>query len=610
MEFHEKLTFLIEKLDATNSELAEIAGIHPSGISRFRRGSRIPTYRNKQFVKLCNALLTYTRTYHQEKAFEDMTGIVMNLSPESHLIALMEWLLSDTLSTQIATIQNETTFFKNSQTELTAEKLGILMEKLKLSNARLAAAVNVDASAISRYRNRQRIPSPELLTQMAATLYERARALGNLDVVTETTGLPLEITGDAKAAIDFLVTWLGGIEGSESYRAIASFLKEMDAFTPVKFPPLPELSHIAPETVVGADKTEYWGISGLREAVVRFLGGAARLPEPTTLLLYSDQNMEWMIGDPDYRKRWAALMVYTIRNKNRIKIIHHIDRALPEMVRAIEGWLPLYMSGQLEAYVHKKDLGERFAHTLFISPGQEAVVVAFPKGMEAEACYDYITGEKTRYYEKQHERLLDGATPIVQMFLTGDSQDLALLQGELADKPGVLSKLLSAPSIGTMSVETLELILGRLGLAAKLEAKIRAHHKAKQNLYRRALAKGNTIIEYVYCGGRERNMTISLNLEELFIDEELVYTPRELYRHLEDMTVLAETHGNYRYREIEECLFDNLQILVKEHEGALVFKKDAISVISGFWHARMGDAYLQYINALMEGLMVAEHGWK
>lgn len=94
-----------------------------------------------------------------------------------------------------------------------------------------------------------------------------------------------------------------------------------------------------------------------------------------------------MTGDPEYRKIWAALMVYTLHAKNRIKIIHNIDRSLPGMVHAIEGWLPLYMSDLVEAYTHKRDAGGRFSHTLFISPGYEAVVSFFPCCMEDESDY-------------------------------------------------------------------------------------------------------------------------------------------------------------------------------------------------------------------------------
>lgn len=54
----------------------------------------------------------------------------------------------------------------------------------------------------------------------------------------------------------------------------------------------PPLEVIAPEAVLRDDAASYHGVDGLRKAVVRFLGNAAKRREPVTLMLYSNQSMD------------------------------------------------------------------------------------------------------------------------------------------------------------------------------------------------------------------------------------------------------------------------------------------------------------------------------
>ena len=120
------------------------------------------------------------------------------------------------------------------------------------------------------------------------------------------------------------------------------------------------------------DRNVYNGVSGLQDAVIRFLIMVCE-SKGQEMLLYSDQDMAWMMGPEDFCLKWAMLMKYCVKSGIRIRIIHNIDRSPREMDMAIKSWLPLYMSGMVEPYYSEAVKDVRFFHTLFVCPGVAAI---------------------------------------------------------------------------------------------------------------------------------------------------------------------------------------------------------------------------------------------
>lgn len=610
MELKDKLNLLFEELDCTNADISKRAGIHPSGISRFRTGERIPTPKSSQLLGICEGITQYANETNTTEKLSELCSAEKESSTENIAAQLFLWLFEGSLTYPARRPRQEEHFLDESPGKFFSDKLNLAMNKLNISNSRMAYAIHVSASVISRLRNRVRFPtSDENVKMICNFLYDQAEAAAKIDVLSAISDMPPDAIQDKVQAVTHLVGWLSGVGENQNYRMIESFLGRMDSFTPDAFPPLPPLELIAPVAQLNDAAGSYHGIDGLRKAVVRFLGNASKREKPVTLMLYSDQSMNWMIGDPEYRKVWAALMVYTLRAKNRVKIIHNIDRSLPEMVHAIEGWLPLYMSGLVEAYTHKKGVGGRFSHTLFIAPGHDAVVSFFPCGMEDESEYRYIIGSEVEQYVRQHEAMIMASTPIVRVFPPGDTKGLLLLQRELADNPGELCRLLSAPAIETMSDQTLKLILDRAQLETTMRRQIEEHHARKKELNAIALNAGS-IREYIFIPEGFQDRKIPLNMGDLFLDTELYYTEKEYRAHLADMRILAEEDKGYSYLSIKESVFDNMQIVVKPDVGGLVIRSGLASILSSYWHSTMANAYHAYITELMNGKMQEEHGWK
>ena len=199
---------------------------------------------------------------------------------------------------------------------------------------------------------------------------------------------------------------------------------------------------------------------------MRFLSDASE--QGGELLLYSDEPMDWMAGDRDYFALWASLMVACVKNGVRIKIIHNVDRAGPEIIDAIQGWFPLYISGTIEPYVFTRPRNARFCHTVFLHRGRACIHAFSPTGA-ADRWYDYLTEKpKLDALEREYETMLSAASPFLKTYPAAMGGDFLRFR---MDRKGDQTYLLSGPPVATMPEGLLERMLSRAEISPEVRTR-------------------------------------------------------------------------------------------------------------------------------------------
>ena len=131
--------------------------------------------------------------------------------------------------------------------------------------------------------------------------------------------------------------WLYGRE--KFNEAADKLIKTISSFNyKTEFPILP-LGGCISEEELECKQNIYIGTNGLRQISKRFLAQALA-KKCREILLYSDQNMEWMY-DQKFIMEWASLMIHCIKAGMTIHIIHNIKRNTEEMMEAVTKWTPL-----------------------------------------------------------------------------------------------------------------------------------------------------------------------------------------------------------------------------------------------------------------------------
>ncbi len=394
----EKVETLLDTLKASSHDIAEAAGTTTSTISRLKSGARTPRPDSPTIDKLILGAIRHA----SKNGMNDNLIELTEAEDKKHLdTALLSWLYSD--DPMYKTKENKASGLPFSK------KLDLVMNLLDITNVTLAKTANIDASYISRFRSGKRSPgsNPILLERLCMSLFDKAVYSGRLFELCDLIGIPkgsVKITKREELFLQFHA-WMTDFNISDRI-AVGHLLGSINAFSPRLDVTIPPLSSIISEDELLDETKEYLGLDGMRKAVLRFLGTTAR-DQYSELLLYSDQGMEWMLEDDEFKLRWAYLMALCVKQGTRIKIIHNIDRDVKEMLAAIESWLPLYVTGMLESYYHQQSGGNRFNHTIFLAPGKACIAACHTVGMEDKGIYAYYTDSLyIGFFEENFKQLM------------------------------------------------------------------------------------------------------------------------------------------------------------------------------------------------------------
>ena len=448
MKLHEKLDYIITKLDASNVDIAKYGDLDRTNVSRFRNGRRFPWADSDASKKLINGLYLYADNINALDELCSITGGDPDGTAEEIKKSVKEWLYKE-ISKEQPDISKKARI-RTFSLETFSDRFNSVVELTGYSNIRLSQLVNVDSSLISRYRSGLRNPlsNPEIATRILDTLWQNITRNKKTDELAGLMKVPLEDVNEHSFSF-----WLYDYDSlQDSYSA--SVEKLMDAFQAFTSATPPAFADSLPDSSeLPGEKSIYFGTEGLREAVIRFLLDAAR-SGTGELKLYSDESMEWMVSDPVFRSKWTRLMQECLKKRIHIRIIHNIDRSFDEMSDAIISWLPLYATGLVQSFYCRKQVGERFSHTLFLNPGKACIAAFHVTCAEDQGIYHYYTDPGIlKICEASYDRLLEGSASLVKLtdpsFKTPPSGNLTVIQPTLsvATMPENLVKSFESPTL-------------------------------------------------------------------------------------------------------------------------------------------------------------------
>ena len=312
------------------------------------------------------------------------------------------------------------------------------------------------------------------------------------------------------------------------------------------------------------------------------------------MFLYSDEPMDWMTADPAYFSLWASLMVKCVRNGVKIKIIHNVDRVGREMVSAIKGWFPLYISGMIEPYVFSRSKNPRFNHTVFLHGGYACIHGFFPLGSGQERCYDFITDQRRlKALKTEYDSMLFSAVPFLKVF---PADAVADYSGFCSRHKGTTSYLLTAPSIATMPEKLFDRILDRADPEEGKRQAIERHYRTMRKHFTEALKTGSHHM-ILMPPAREfaRQINFSLNLLDIKLD----YTREEYEEHIKAVASLVDQEQNFHLTLLPEAPFSDIQLVVFT-DAVVVLRSREPYCAFAFLNPVLTKAVAEYLSVMIE----------
>jgi hypothetical protein len=480
------------------------------------------------------------------------------------------------------------------------EKLDTLMRVQGVSNSRLAKALSVDPSLVSRWRTGDRKPANKnYIERISDYLVTQAKMDYQKSALFEIMGLGFNKNEIRKYSIsDLLYSWLSN-ESSPDTQLIEGFFSKLENHKKTDTP-LPEINTSFPSDTQPSGEVLY-GTEGKREGVIRFLCTVAAQTKPCTMLLYSDENMDWLTEDKSFYIKWGALLMDVIRKGHKIKIIHTINRELSEMLSAIERWLPLYLTGAIEPYYYPKYREHIFRRTMFIAPD----VIALSSNALSEHSNE---AEQFLYTDK---KILKGLTdefniylamcrPLMRIFTGSSITGFNNLQMEFEEQSGSCISFSDMLSFLTMPESLLIKLLNKCSADKSQKESILSMHRSRFKAFVSNIEHNNyTEIVILPPISEISDNKISIKPNDLLSNITLSYTPQDYCEHIENIIDMINKYNNFNFLINNKKPAKNIFLTAKAEVGAIVVKNDIPPIVFAFNQQNMTNSFSIYLDDII-----------
>lgn len=478
------------------------------------------------------------------------------------------------------------------------EKLDSLMEVFGVSNNRLAKALAVDASLVSRWRTGKRMPNPDSphIKSIASYFAEMAKMDYQKTALWEIMGLPLSNYTAKKILEEFLQQWLKGQLARENV-LINNFLDKIgktEGF-PCLPPSLPPEKNLTASHPLRAEIL--YGLEGKQKGVLAFLEAVLQGKELCPLLLYSDESMEWFRDDRLFMRRFASMFYQVIAKGHQVKIVHTISRDMSEMFAAIDFWLPFYITGAIQPYYCPKYREHYFRRTIFAAPGTAVLTSSTLQGLERNAPnlfstdLPFVNSLTQEYYE-----YLNICRPLMHIFTDSYKPTLAENLGKFALQAGDCSRLSNFISPYTMPEEVFIRLLERSNIDPLNQKIVLEQYKLrKTELLNNLCSLKYTEIITLPSPAEIKQGAVMAEIQELAGAPPLAYTTVELIQHLKNIIVLLKEYKNYHLIISPRSFQSQITLTVKDETGVVIIKRDPPLTFFTFDHPNMTNAFFCYV---------------
>lgn len=477
-----------------------------------------------------------------------------------------------------------------------SEKLDLLMNMTKTSNSLLALNTALDASYISRLRNGKRKPARKgvYIENMAGYFVKNLTEKYQLTSLKDAMGLQENLQNNQDKLRLIISEWLKD-DSKEKISSIEGFLDDFSNFSfnkaSVSDGGVKDIIKLNPN-----DTKAYYGINGKRQVVLAFLSNVVMSNKKQTLLLFSDENMEWLTGNADFTTQWSILMSQVIMKGHKIKIIHTVSRDLDEMLVAIGKWMPLYMTGAIEPYYYPKKRDGVFRRTLFVSPDVAAITSSsFGESQDGGANLFTRDKEIMEGLKSEFEAFLSVCRPLMKIFTPQNREAYFEILSEFEKES--CDTIIKSEPLSVMSMPTILIDKISTNLDETQSKIVRDYFNLRsQNFIR--LVKTNKIHEIIKIPEQIElhNGTVRYPFTDMVQEGDISYTTEDFKAHISKIISMLETYKNYSVH-IEENPDDIKSVIVaKENLGVLVAKPIKPSVFLAINESNLTVALWDYLN--------------
>lgn len=562
MKFSNILNNYIDIIGCTAKELAEVSSISTSVLSRYRRGDRIPKYNSKQYNQLMEGLIILIKKYD--------------------------------VNIKIDIIKND--FEKclngnNIDINIFRDNLNLLIDSLSINVSDLAKYIGFDSSYISKIRKGVRTPHhlDDFAKGIVRYVVDNYSDINYLDIISSVVMCDINDIVNKDDCFKVLINWIGTKVVRNN--SIVSFLTKLDDFElndyikSIKFDKLK-----IPTMPIQIPKSKtYYGIEGFKNSQIDTLKSIVLSKSCEDVFFYSNMSMIEGSRDISFTKNFMIGLAVMLKKGIHLNMVHNLDRPWKELMLGLEGWIPLYMTGQISPYYFKNNSNYIYSQMECVGGTVALSGTSLTGNLESGKFYVTNKKEEVNYYKKNAKILLDKASSLMDIYNEHEYDKFIQVLDNSVNIDGVRRNIYSTLPIYTISDDLLNRILDRNNVNSREKKLIIECVSSVRERFLKILKKDKIVDEISVVSKDEFNKSnISLSLSCMFYDKKILYTYDEYIEHIE--LIKKYNNMNYSYKINNSFIFKNINIHIIDKSQVIISKENTPSIHFVIYHPKLIDS--------------------
>ena len=577
MNFSDKLNEYIDLLGCTNKQLSDITGIAPPVISGYRKGNRIPKYDSDQFKKLVSGIVTLSK----EKKIDTIT--------------------KDNVKNDLGNFLKK----ENINFDLFNTNFNILIETFKINLSDLAKYLGFDSSYVSKIKNG--IRKPLIISDFANGVCKfiiNNYLDTNNELIKDLIKCDDKDFKDSDIITDKLYYWFThNVNKNNNDYNVDNFIKKLDNFDlnyyikSIKFDKLftPTFPRLKTKSQI------YYGLDGYKDAQLEVLKQSAFFKSKDNIFWYSNMPMIEASKDLKFTKKYMLYLAFILKKGIRLNIIHDLDRPFKELMLGLEGWIPLYMTGQISPYYFKNN--SNYLYSIIECVSGNAILHGECVTGNLDKCKLLVSTKKDdiNYYRETSNLLLKKASPLMNIYTSEKKKEfLKISNAYLNIKNKRKNILLNLPCY-TISDELLNKILDHNNVSINDRNNIYELIKNEKNNISNILSNTTIVDEIKILSEDEFNTNpCFLDLSKYYYDNKIIYNYDEYLEHIELIKKFKKDYKNYNYKINNKNVFNNINIFVIDNKQVIISKVNNPITNFVIYHPMLINAIQNFVAPINE----------
>ena len=577
MNFSDKLNEYIDLIGCTNKQLSDITGIAPPIISGYRKGNRIPKYDSDQFKKLVSGIVTLSK----EKKIDTIT--------------------KDNVKNDLGNFLKK----ENINFDLFNTNFNILIETFKINLSDLAKYLGFDSSYVSKIKNG--IRKPLIISDFANGVCKfiiNNYLDTNNELIKDLIKCDDKDFKDADIITDKLYYWFThNVNKNNNDYNVDNFIKKLDNFDlndyikSIKFDKLftPTFPRLKTKSQI------YYGLDGYKDAQLEVLKQSAFFKSKDDIFWYSNMPMIEASKDLKFTKKYMMYLAFILKKGIRLNIIHDLDRPFKELMLGLEGWIPLYMTGQISPYYFKNN--SNYLYSIIECVSGNAILHGECVTGNLDKCKLLVSTKKDdiTYYRETSNLLLKKASPLMNIYTSEKKKEfLKISNAYLNIKNKRKNILLNLPCY-TISDELLNKILDHNNVSKSDRNNIYELIKNEKDNISNILSNTTIVDEIKILSEDEFNTNpCFLDLSKYYYDNKIIYNYDEYLEHIELIKKFKKDYKNYNYKINNKNVFNNINIFVIDNKQVIISKVNNPITNFVIYHPMLINAIQNFVAPINE----------